>query len=91
MKLTETMLSVKVWILFATFWVNTWLLINGYINGDNYASIIAPIICALVMAREVWKIGRVFLNRGEIEDDSDSSDNDDSDDSHDHTPPPKAI
>ena len=60
LKLIEIALSVKVWIIATCFVLSTWLVINGYITGDNLAAIWVGTICPIALAREAFKLGKIF-------------------------------
>jgi hypothetical protein len=74
-KILETLLSVKVWIIFGVLWLSTWLLthvgVNGqsYINGQVWGTVNASVISVVVALREGFKISRIRKqNEGEVED-----------------------
>ncbi len=60
LKLVETLMSVKVWIIFTVIGLTAWLRINGHISGDNLSSIWIGVVTPVAIMRESFKISRVF-------------------------------
>ena len=58
-KLVESITSVKVWGLAAVTIVGTWLLINNFITGTNWATAITGVYGVIFGMREVFKISKV--------------------------------
>ena len=62
MKLTEILLSTKIWIIFSFTCLLTYLLINTYIDPELWKFMILAIILPLVSARELQKVTHIFSN-----------------------------
>ena len=58
-KIVESITSVKVWGLAAVTIVGTWLLINNFITGTNWATAITGVYGVIFGMREVFKISKV--------------------------------
>lgn len=63
LKITETVLSVKVMGLISSLYAGIWLLMNDYITSSDFVSFITPIWVTIFGVREIWKIGRVFIDK----------------------------
>ena len=50
-------ISFKVWAFSAILWISTWLVINDYINGSNWAAVVISLITTVLCARELAKFG----------------------------------
>lgn len=59
-KIVETALSVKVWILFLTFFYSRELLMEKYINGDNFAAIVGSVMGVIIAMRSLSKISMMI-------------------------------
>ena len=70
-KLVETFISVKVWGLVAITSISTWLLLNGYIQGSEWATVITGVYMTIFGVREIYKVARV--NNGEALNGQDTS------------------
>lgn len=60
LKLIETLMSVKVWIIFTVIGLSTWLLTNDYITGDNLVNLWVGVVTPISIMRESFKISRIF-------------------------------
>ena len=59
-KIVETLTSVKVWVLFATFAFCACGLWWGLLVGDNVATILVGVITPVVVMREGFKISKIW-------------------------------
>jgi len=59
MKIIETMISVKVWVIFSIMYLSTWLLINQFIEGGVWGTVNTAVISTVLAVREGFKISRV--------------------------------
>ena len=59
-KISEMVVSVKVLSLIVISALNTWLVINNYIEGQHFASIQISLITVVLGMREIYKIGRLI-------------------------------
>lgn len=59
MKLVETFISIKVWIIFAVLYLSTYLLLYKYISDTNWVIINTGVISTVVVVREGFKISRI--------------------------------
>jgi len=68
-KLVETFISVKVWGLITITTLSTLLLLNGYIDGGQWTTVITAIYATIYGVREVYKISsiREYLNSEETD------------------------
>jgi len=57
-KVLETLISVKVWIIFSILIVSTYLLIKGYISGQVWGTVNTAVISTIAAIREGFKISR---------------------------------
>lgn len=55
-KLISTLLSVKVWGLIGFTIVNTYLLLNGYLQSSDFATIQVTLITVIYGMREIFKV-----------------------------------
>lgn len=62
-KITEISLSVKVLSVIGITWVNTWLVIEGYISGGNYATVQVALITTVLSMREIFKISKLMCDK----------------------------
>jgi len=58
-KVIETIISVKVWIIFSLLIISTYLLINGFLDGKTWAAINGGVISTIVGLREAFKVAKV--------------------------------
>ena len=58
-KLVATMISVKVWGLITVTIISTWLLINGYIDGGNWTTVMTGVFGIIYGMREIFKISKI--------------------------------
>lgn len=58
-KISEMVVSVKVLSLVGFSALNTWLVINNYIEGAHFATIQVSLITVVLGMREIYKIGRL--------------------------------
>ncbi len=64
-KILETLLSVKVWVIFSVMSISTWLLIHthpdgqSYINGQVWGTVNTSVISVVIALREGFKISRI--------------------------------
>lgn len=58
-KLIETCISVKVWGLVSVMVVATWLLINKFIDGSNWTTVVTGTFGIIYGMREIFKISRI--------------------------------
>ena len=63
LKITEILLSVKVMGLIVSLYAGIWLLTNKFITGEDFVSFVTPIWVTIFGVREIWKIGRVFIEK----------------------------
>lgn len=59
-KISEMVVSVKVLSLIGFSSLNTWLVINNYIEGSHFATIQVSLITVVLGMREAYKIGRLI-------------------------------
>lgn len=60
-KITETMISVKVWTIFSVLLISTYLLMNGFISDSVWGSVNSGIIATVFALRESFKIARIKI------------------------------
>ena len=60
LKLIESLMSIKLWIIGVTIAISTWLVMNNFITGDNLSSIWIGVVTPIAIMRESFKISRVF-------------------------------
>ena len=58
-KLVETMISVKVWVIFALLTISTILLIKGFITATVWGSVNAGVISTVFALREGFKVAKI--------------------------------
>lgn len=62
-KLSEIALSVKVLSVIGITWVNSWLVVAGYISGTNWATVQVALITTVLAMREAFKISRIMYSK----------------------------
>jgi hypothetical protein len=55
-KLLRTFISVKLWTIVAITSISTWLLVNDFITGTHWTTVVISGIVAIVLARSVFQI-----------------------------------
>ena len=58
-KVAEILISVKLWILMATFYFCYFGMTNDYMTGTNVATILCATIAPVVIMREGFKIAKI--------------------------------
>lgn len=77
-KLTEALLSVKVWFLFIMTALSTYLLMNKFITGDNWSSINGTVYTVVFACRAMFETTTIqsiyqnFMNKNKEETNSDN-------------------
>lgn len=59
-KMTEIMMSLKVQVIVGITAVSTWLVVNSYIDGGNWTTIMCCLITTTLSIREAYKISRII-------------------------------
>lgn len=57
-KIVETLISVKIWVIFSIMVTSTWLLIHQFIDGNVWGTVNAAVISCVIVVREGFKIKR---------------------------------
>jgi len=61
-KVIETLLSVKVWVIFSFLAISTYLCIHGFVESGHWATSNASIISVVFALREGFKTAKVKNN-----------------------------
>ena len=58
-KLIESILSIKVWIIFTYMWVSSALLLYDKLDGSSWATSNVSVISVVIGLREAFKVSKV--------------------------------
>lgn len=75
-KVAYSLVSVKVWIIFSILSIATWLLVNKYISGTEWAGVVGGTISTIAAVREIYKTQTIKAPDGTITTSSETDDND---------------
>jgi len=76
-KVTESLISVKVWGLVAITTLSSVFLVKGYINGDNWVMINSSVYGIIYGMREIFKMSRIKIFEESIKDKKENKEGDD--------------
>jgi len=58
-KFTENLLSIKVWVIFTYVFSSLYLVANGYMTGETFATSSGAVISVVLAIREGIKVRRI--------------------------------
>jgi len=58
-KFTENLLSIKVWVIFTYVFSSLYLVVNGFMTGETFATSTGAVISIVLAIREGIKVRRI--------------------------------
>ena len=58
-KFTENLLSIKVWVIFVYVFSSLYLVVNGFMTGETFATSSGAVISVVLAIREGIKVRRI--------------------------------